>query len=103
MSISKHIIPERTIVSTVNFLPSGSPSAPISPGHTSRASSMAIAPAGSLTDVAASKHVDVADADVKDSNETAEKDNLPRTDGGSAAWMFLAGAFVIEAVMWGAC
>jgi hypothetical protein len=26
---------------------------------------------------------------------------LPRTDGGKAAWLFLAAGFVIEALVWG--
>jgi hypothetical protein len=30
-----------------------------------------------------------------------EQANLPRADGGKEAWLFLAGCFTIEALVWG--
>ena len=32
-----------------------------------------------------------------------EHASLPRADGGKDAWLFLAGSFCIEALVWGEC
>lgn len=34
-------------------------------------------------------------------NEEVEQASLPRADGGKDAWLFLAGCFMIEALVWG--
>jgi hypothetical protein len=41
---------------------------------------------------------DDTEADV---NHEREQVNLPRADGGREAWLFLAGCFIIEALVWG--
>lgn len=32
-----------------------------------------------------------------------EVETLPRQDGGRGAWLFLAGAWIIEGITWGQC
>jgi hypothetical protein len=36
-----------------------------------------------------------------DTGGEIEQANLPRVDGGKDAWLFLAGCFMIEALVWG--
>ena len=36
-----------------------------------------------------------------DDVEPAQSISLPPVDGGRAAWLFLAGSFVIETLLWG--
>lgn len=39
---------------------------------------------------------------IADSQEhEAREEHLPRPDGGTRAWLFLAGSFMIEALIWG--
>ena len=41
---------------------------------------------------------------VADSQEhETHEEHLPRPDGGTRAWLFLAGSFMIEALIWGRC
>ena len=42
-----------------------------------------------------------ADADVENEGQEGQGANLPRADGGGKAWLFLAGCFVFEALIWG--
>lgn len=53
----------------------------------------------------AQSHV-AGDAETAEENTNAdigerEQVNLPRVDGGKEAWLFLAGSFMIEALVWG--
>ncbi|KAF4628960.1 hypothetical protein G7Y89_g9186 [Cudoniella acicularis] len=45
-------------------------------------------------------NVSVEDAENTDGDEENEVANLPRADGGRDAWLFLAGCFVFEALVW---
>lgn len=42
------------------------------------------------------------DAETVRNEENRLEFSLPRVDGGKEAWLFLAGSFFIEALVWGA-
>jgi hypothetical protein len=65
-----------------------------------------VADDNTLREAVVTRSCDVEDVWQTDENGQAdigerEQVNLPRADGGTEAWLFLCGCFIIEALVWG--